>query len=251
MTLRKNKKERLHLFDGVRGLCILGMVLYHALFDGVYVYGLFFVPQAVLDGSVYMRDLGCVLFVLLGGICEHFGTEKYKRAFLLLGIGTGISLISCIFMPQQAVVFGVLSFMGAAGLLLQPLKKLLLRHPAGLFAGFAALFFLFFSAAYGRFGMYGLQFGAVPSIFYANTATAILGFPPPTFSSSDYFPIFPWLFLYFAGYCLFPLLQKRKSFHRFAACNIKPLAFVGRYSLWFYLAHQPILLGMFWLISKI
>lgn len=251
MTLRKNKNERYHLFDTVRGLCIAGMVVYHALFDCVYVFGLFNISEEILQPVFYVRDFGCLLFVLLAGMCEHFGKSKYKRAIGLLGIGTVISLISYLLMPQQPVVFGVLSFMGIASLLLQPFKHILdkTKPLPFLFLSFA-LFLLFFNAAYGTFGFYAVEFGKIPSVLYANTLTAILGFPPSGFASSDYFPIIPWIFAYLTGYFLFPVLRKCRIFEKAAAINLQPLSFVGRYSLWFYLAHQPILFVLLWLVSE-
>lgn len=250
MNFRKNKNERYHLFDTVRGLCIAGMVLYHALFDCVYVFGLFAISDSILNKVVFVRDLGCVLFVLLAGMCEHFGKDKYKRAFGLLAIGVVISLFSFFFMPQQAVAFGVLSFMGVASFLLQPLRKMLLKaKPLPLFVVFFALFLLLFNAAYGTFGFYGLTFGRIPEMLYVNTLTAIFGFPPSGFSSSDYFPIIPWLFLYFAGFFLFSAVKNNAKFKRIASLNIRPLSFVGRYSLWFYLAHQPIIIAILWIIT--
>ena len=65
MTLKKNKNERYHLFDTVRGLCILGVVIYHALFDCVYVFGLFSISEEILQPVFYVRDFGCLLFVML------------------------------------------------------------------------------------------------------------------------------------------------------------------------------------------
>ncbi|MBE6811549.1 MAG: DUF1624 domain-containing protein [Ruminococcaceae bacterium] len=251
MTLRKNKNGRYPLFDTVRGLCIAGMVLYHALFDCVYMFGLFDISAEMMQPVLYIRDFGCMLFVLLAGMCEHFGKQKYKRAVMLLLLGAVISLISCLFMPQQPVMFGVLTFLGFASILLQPLKKFILRYNYFITRMLLlAIFLLLFNAAYGTFGVFGLHFGTLPDVLYANTLTAILGFPPADFASSDYFPIIPWMFLYLFGFCLYPVLQKSKMFEKISAINIQPFSFIGRYSLWFYLAHQPVIMTMLFAISE-
>ena len=252
MALRKNKNERYHLFDTVRGLCIAGMVVYHALFDCVYMFGLFDVSDRMMQAVIYIRDFGCMLFILLAGVCEHFGKEKYKRALGLLGIGAIISLISYFVMPEQPVVFGVLSLLGVVSLLLQPLKKLILQYNGTVIRLLLlALFLLLYNVAYGSFGMFGFSFGRLPEFLYANTFTAILGFPPNGFASSDYFPIFPWIFLYLFGFCLYPSLEKSRVFNKLCAINIKPFSFIGRYSLWFYLAHQPIIMLFLWIGTKV
>lgn len=251
MTLKKDKKERYPLFDTVRGLCIAGMVIYHALFDSVFIFAFFEVSASVMQVVVYVRDFGCMLFVLLAGMCEHFGKQKYKRAGLLILLGVAISLISYLFMPEQPVVFGVLTFLGFASLLLQPLKKCILKYNSIITRLLLlAIFLLLFNAAYGTFGGFGFYFGKLPEVLYANTLTAILGFPPTDFASSDYFPIIPWIFLYLFGFLLYPALQKSKVFQKFSAINIKPFSFIGRYSLWFYLAHQPIIMAFLWLLAE-
>lgn len=252
MTLRKNKIGRYPLFDTVRGLCIVGMVLYHALFDCVFMFGLFQVPENILQIVFYIRDFGCILFVLLAGICEHFGKQKYKRAVLLLVCGAVVGLVFQVFTNQQSLTFGVLSFLGVATLLLQPLKKTILRlNNKFTFWIPLVLFLLLFNVSYGTFGVFGLKFGALPDFLYANTFTAILGFPPASFAAADYFPIIPWIFMYLFGFCLYPVLQKSSHFEKLSQINIRPIAFIGRYSLWFYLAHQPIILGILLLIAQL
>ncbi len=251
MTLRKNKNGRYPFFDTVRGLCITGMVLYHALFDCVFMFGLFGISTEIMQLVLYVRDFGCMLFVLLAGMCEHFGKQKYKRAVKLLLLGAVISFVLCLFMPDQPVVFGVLTFLGVASILLQPLKKFILKYNFFITRMLLlAIFLLLFNAAYGTFGVFGLSFGTLPAALYGNTFTAILGFPPADFASSDYFPIIPWLFLYLFGFCLYPALQKSRIFEKIAVINIKPFSFIGRYSLWFYLAHQPIIMVVLWFLSK-
>lgn len=252
MTLKKDKKERYPLFDTVRGLCIAGMVVYHALFDCVYMFGLFSISAEMMQPVLYVRDFGCMLFVLLAGMCEHFGKQKYKRAGLLILLGAAISLISYLFMPEQPVVFGVLTFLGFASLLLQPLKKCILKYNSIITRLLLlAIFLLLFNAAYGTFGGFGFYFGKLPEVLYANTLTAILGFPPTDFASADYFPIVPWMFLYLFGFLLFPVLRKNRIFEKVSAFHVSIFAFIGRYSLWFYLAHQPIIMAFLFIVSQI
>lgn len=250
MKLRKTKNGRYHLLDTVRGLCIAGMVVYHALFDCVYVFGLFSVSEAAMQAVLVVRDIGCMLFVALAGICEHFGKKQTARSLLLLILGILLSVFSHLFMPQQPVVFGVLSFMGVAGLFAQLVKKLPIpKNPLPIAAILFICFLMTFQAAYGKVGIAPFTIGYFPQSLYANMLTGILGFPPADFVSSDYFPLIPWLFLYFAGYYLWTFLQKREKVRHLFALDCRPLSFIGRYSLWFYLAHQPILFGILYLIS--
>lgn len=51
----------------------------------------------------------------------------------------------------------------------------------------------------------------VPEAFYSNVFTAALGFPYPGFSSSDYFPLLPWCFVFIGGTVLGRLARENKQ----------------------------------------
>jgi uncharacterized membrane protein len=71
-----------------------------------------------------------------------------------------------------------------------------------------------------------------------------LGFPEKGFWSTDYFSIFPWIFLYIIGYFGYSIL-KRKEWLGWARKGIyPPLGFIGRHSLFFYMIHQPVIYGL-------
>ena len=51
---------------------------------------------------------------------------------------------------------------------------------------------------------------ALPQALYASYTTAYLGFMPKSFFSTDYFPLLPWLFLFWAGYFLHHLVGRER-----------------------------------------
>ena len=84
---------------------------------------------------------------------------------------------------------------------------------------------------------------ALPQALYASYTTAYLGFMPKGFFSTDYFPLLPWLFLFWAGYFLHHLVGRgRLAPLRRSVCP--PLGWMGRHSLVLYLLHQPVILGV-------
>lgn len=84
---------------------------------------------------------------------------------------------------------------------------------------------------------------ALPQALYASYTTAYLGFMPKSFFSTDYFPLLPWLFLFWAGYFLHHLVgRERLAPLRKSVCP--PLGWMGRHSLVLYLLHQPVILGV-------
>lgn len=83
----------------------------------------------------------------------------------------------------------------------------------------------------------------LPQALYASYTTAYLGFMPKSFFSTDYFPLLPWLFLFWAGYFLHHLVGRgRLAPLRRSVCP--PLGWMGRHSLVLYLLHQPVILGV-------
>ena len=78
---------------------------------------------------------------------------------------------------------------------------------------------------------------------------AFLGFPGPAFESSDYFPLIPWFFLFMAGFSFYALCGESLKEKKFMRLRIEPLAFLGKYSLYVYLIHQPLILGIMYLIA--
>ena len=76
-----------------------------------------------------------------------------------------------------------------------------------------------------------------------------LGLPDLTkFASADYFPLIPWLFLFWAG--LFAARLVRPALAAPPAA-LRPLCRVGRHTLAVYRLHQPILYGALWVVFHV
>lgn len=90
----------------------------------------------------------------------------------------------------------------------------------------------------------------LPGAWYANLFTAFFGFFPRGFFSTDYFPLLPWLFLFWAGYFLHFCMGRARMepLHR-SVCA--PLGWLGRHSLGIYLLHQPVIYGVLLLLFHV
>ena len=70
-------RKRIWELDALRGLCILGMVLVHLVYDIRDLYGLAdFAYPAVFT---FVMHWGSVLFLLISGICVTLGRHPVKR----------------------------------------------------------------------------------------------------------------------------------------------------------------------------
>lgn len=163
----------------------------------------------------------------------------------MFGCGALVTAVTLIFMPADAVWFGVLTLLGSAMIITGLLEKWMEKVPP--VVGLAGSMFLFYFTRYAADGY--LQLGhwliTLPGFLYANYFTAYLGFYPFGFFSTDYFPLIPWLFLFWAGFYLHHLVERTaQSLRPLRRSVCPPLGWLGRNSLMLYLLHQPVIYGV-------
>lgn len=88
----------------------------------------------------------------------------------------------------------------------------------------------------------------LPQSWYHSLFTAYFGFPNPEFHSTDYFSLFPWIFLFLSGYFLYRCLSGKHLLDYLKPSRLKPLELMGQNSLGLYLLHQPVLYLVFSLL---
>ncbi len=247
----EGKRPHYGLLDTVRGVCILSMVAYHGMYDLVDIFGLPSAWYTGLPGYIWQQSI-CWTFILLSGMCWQLSRRHVKRGLLLVGCGAAITLITWLVMPSQRILYGVLNLLGLSALLLIPLDKVFRKIPAwaGL-VGALLLFALTKNVARGSLGFEGLVLCRLPRWLYATDLLAVVGFPSPSFWSTDYFPLLPWFFLFCAGYFLWSLLDKSPRAKELLRPGLRPLSFLGRHSLAIYLIHQPALMAVFTVLGRI
>lgn len=247
----EGKRPHYGLLDTVRGVCILSMVAYHGMYDLVDIFGLPSAWYTGLPGYIWQQSI-CWTFILLSGMCWQLSRRHVKRGLLLVGCGAAITLITWLVMPSQRILYGVLNLLGLSALLLIPLDKVFRKIPAWAGLGGALLLFaLTKNVSRGSLGFEGLVLCRLPRWLYATDLLAVVGFPSPSFWSTDYFPLLPWFFLFCAGYFLWSLLDKSPRAKELLQPGLRPLRFLGRHSLVIYLIHQPALMAVFTVLGRI
>ena len=241
------EKERYYLIDSLRGVALLFMIFYHALWDIINIFGVgadWFTPSL----EYMLQRFICMSFIMLSGFCSQIGRHPYRRALILIGASAVIFAVTLIFMPTNIIVFGVLTLLGVCSALIKPLEKLLRRIDA--YLGFGIFTVLFLATEWVNYGFLGLPgFGVyLPEWLYANYFTAFFGFAHEGFISADYFPIFPWIFVFIMGYFVYRIFSENGLLRLLRSPRIKPLEWIGRKTLIIYMLHQPVIYGALYVI---
>ena len=186
-TRQKAPAGRYALLDELRGLDLVSMMLYHACWDMMFLFGIWMDWYAGMPGRLWQQTI-CWVFILLSGFCVPLGHRTLKRGAQVFAAGALVTVVTLVFMPEDRVVFGVLTFLGSAMLLTGVLEPLLKKIPpaAGL-AVSAVLFALTYHLDERWLGFGGLRL-ALPDAWYANYFTAFFGFLPFDFYSPIILP---------------------------------------------------------------
>lgn len=242
------KSRRVGFIDEARGLDILVMVAYHVAYDLVFIFG---VEVPFYRGPImqYVQPAIAWTFIVLSGISCRYSRSNAKRGAKTLLLGMLLTAATLFFIPQEAIYFGILHFMGMAMLLFALLRPALDKLSAffGLILS-VALFAATYHLPDGYLGFDGLFKLALPGWLYANHYLMPIGFGG---LGSDYFPLIPYIFLYFAGAYLGIFFTQNAFPDWFYRTHSRFLSKVGRHTIIIYLLHQPLAMGAIWLVFLI
>ena len=238
--------KRIRLLDELRGLCVLLMIFFHAFYTLGYMMGWdffrdlfwFFMPAEPVFAGI---------FIALCGYSCHLSHNNWKRGALLLLVAITMSAFLWFFMRGNMIWFGILHCLAICILLFALAERPLSKIPIWLglplcMLLFALTYHLPIVGSGGYIGIRGLFTVATPNLGAA-------GYPigMGIVAAEDYFPLLPWAFLFLAGSFL-----GRWGSHGLPAFfykdHIRPLSFLGRHALIIYIAHQPVIYGLAWLI---
>ena len=175
---------RYRLLDELRGLDLISMMLYHGMWDVVFLFGVAQKWYTGRPGFVWQQSI-CWVFILLSGFCLPLGHHPFRRGTVVFGAGALVTAVTLLFLPEDVVWFGVLTLLGSSMLLTAALDPLLRRVPPAVGVAVSAL--LFWVTYPTMNGFWNLPGGrlALPQALYASWPTAYLGFLPKSFFSTD------------------------------------------------------------------
>lgn len=246
----KNDRQRVHLIDEIRGLSIILMVFYHAFFMLGYFFGIEFLAKAQAFFEPLQPPFAC-LFIFISGISSNLSRSNFKRGIRLLGIALGFTLVTAVILPKfditgAEIYFGVLHLLSVSMLLYALLKKPLSKVPTSV--GISVMLVLFavtFTVQSGKFLWLEL-----PREIYNLGWLAPLGFPATDFYSADYFPVLPYIFMFFAGTFFGRLAEADALPKSWYVSRCRPLSAVGKKTLIIYILHWPIIFLLGLIISN-
>lgn len=239
--------ERINLLDEIRGFAIICMVFFHAFYTMAFLFG-WQIGTSLLNFFMPAEPYFAALFILISGISSHLSHSNALRGARLAVIAQLLTLVTFIMdevmgMSGTAIYFGILHLLSASMLFYAAVADFADRIPPVVTVSVCAvLFLLTYNMQIGLIGI-----GSLSCALPHGIANQIVLYPfstsSPAFSSSDYFPIFPWLFMFMMGTALGKRFKQGRIPRFFYPMHIRPLAFCGRHSLIIYLAHQPIIYG--------
>ena len=224
--------ERFDRLDALRGVAIVWMAVFHFCYDLNY-FG--FIRQNFYTDPLWTTQRSCIvsLFLFCAGLGQAVAMEQsqswqrfWRRWGQIAGCAVLVSIGSSLMFPRSWISFGILH--GIAAMLI--LARLLAPLRGGLWiAGLAAL----------------LLPHVVQHPFFDSRWTNWVGLVTRKPVTEDFAPVLPWLGVVLWGLAAgrWVLAHRRGwlagSLPRAAA----PLATLGRWSLSFYMLHQPVLIG--------
>ncbi len=241
------KPRRVHLMDELRGVLIIGVVLYHLLYDLAVLFPVG-IPWMFSDWMNSVRNICAGALIVVSGISCHYTRSNWRRGLRAFGLGMLLTVVTALFIPSQLILFGILHFFGSMTMLYALLQPLLEKVPtmAGLL-GSTLLFFLTWPIFSGFIRVLGVTV-YLPEFLYNKPLLFPLGFACQGIASADYYPLIPWGFLFLAG-SFFGRYVRAGRLPEFCYRSHLPLlARIGNHTMLIYLVHQPVIYGLLALI---
>lgn len=242
------RSNRIELLDLLRGVSLIYVMFYHLCYDLITVKEM----NITFFGAKWfdvLHEAFLALLIIVSGICSSFSHDSVRRGAVLFFMGSIFTIVTDLFMHDSVAVFGALSFFGVMMMLCGLAKPIIRRIDWRILLAVSMLLYFVTIDFADKGGLLHLFFTDIKLNLPENSQFSYtIGILSSEFYSSDFFPLIPNGFLYIAGAALSRPIAEKK-FPKFFYARIKPRAvnFIGRYSLWFYVIHQPIFLGILYL----
>jgi uncharacterized membrane protein len=234
------RPARIWEIDFLRGLSIILMVFYHLFYDLWALSGISkFLGVSIVLSNIYWsiaQYFFAGLFIVLSGISSTLSRSNIRRGLRLFGFAIIVSAATYVFDPSSVILFGILHCLAVSILIY----------------GLALERSISTTCAYAGAAVLGLSVAV--SLMMKQTTVGFdwllpLGIHTPAYSAADYFPLLPWLGIFLVGTALGKSVYAAK---RSLIRGQLPVSFInvaGRHSLLIYIIHQPVILGVLYVLG--
>ncbi len=227
------KKKRIDAIDAARGLALILMVIHHGLLDLHVLCG---APYWLFSNPVFdvLHYFFAGLFIFLSGLCCRFSRSNLKRGLICFAVAMVLTVVTSLPFIDEPIRFGVLHLLGFCMVFFALTRRAWDAVPRRA-APFLYIALIVFTAWLVE--NTSLPEGLARWIFP-------FGWTYPGFRSADWFPVFPWLFVFLLGTWAGLYVVERKLPEWFYTFTCPVLPQIGRRSLLIYVLHQPILYAL-------
>jgi uncharacterized membrane protein len=234
--------DRIWEIDFLRGLSIILMVGYHLLYDLGAMAGvkslLGFTTDLSTPAWLAAQYFFAGLFVVLSGISSTLSRGNVRRSIKLLAVALLVTAVTFFYNRAATIHFGILHCLGVS-ILAYGLAFEKVRASVSAAVGAAVL-------VLGAVLPFALKSAAIRFDWLLP-----LGIHSPFYSSFDYFPLLPWFGVFLAGVSLGKSVYASKRSLIRRRLPVTFINFAGRHSLLIYIIHQPIILGVLYLLGLV
>lgn len=175
-SLRAAAGQRFWQIDALRGLALLNMLVYHTMYDWVYIFGHASGWYDIWSTHCHVwQQYICWSFILLSGYSFTLSRRPLKNGLLTAACAVVLTVATAVAMPEEVIWFGVLHLLGCAALLTCLLHPALEKLPplAGV-TGSAVLFALLNQLPQGWLGFEGTHLAALRPLCAVGSRTLLI-----------------------------------------------------------------------------
>jgi uncharacterized membrane protein len=178
------------------------------------------------------------LFVFLSGISSNLSRNNFRRSFKYLAVALIITLVTYLFDPPSTIFFGIIHCLGVSALI----YGLVFKKARPAFCLLLGILII---------GLTGILPSLNKALSLESNWLLPLGIHSQDFASFDYFPFIPWFGVFLTGVAAGRWLysSKKSLIPRTLPENF--INWCGRHSLLIYLFHQPVIIGILYLLGYV
>lgn len=228
------------------------MIFYHAFFLLSEVFN-FDIGKTLLNFFMPAQPFFAAAFITLSGVSSRLSRSNLKRGSRLLVVSLLLTLVTAVILPLlgfkgMEIYFGILHFLSVSMIIYGLTGRFLDKAEPHWGILICVILYVFTcNISEGELSFGNLLILELPVSLYKTNALFPLGIFSSSFYSADYFAVFPNIFIFIAGTYIGKYAPPEWAY----VSRLKFFSFLGRHSLIIYIAHQPVIMGIIFIIEKI